>query len=304
MNQGKNTVGVIVGRFQVDALHKGHIDLIHQVQERHGKVLICIGSANTRLTERDPLDIPTRSRMLSSAFPGVTLAFIHDCRSDLVWSINLDALVTEVFPTDKATLYGSSDSFLTHYMGRLDTKELDGLTVPRGTYLREQILQNVIDSPDFRAGVIFGVGNRWPISYQCIDVAIIGDSGDRVLLGRKKGEDMYRFICGVLGTPDRDLAATVKREVTEETGVEVGDVEYICSARIDDWRYRKSQDKLMTAFFVAKYIFGSPQGVDDIVEAKWIPLKNTVEWANETLLPEHRFLGQALINWRFPDERA
>jgi hypothetical protein len=38
--------------------------------------------------------------------------------------------------------------------------------------------------------------------------------------------------------------------------------------RIDDWRYRRGRDKVMSTLFAADYIFGAPKPADDIVEAR------------------------------------
>ena len=37
-----NSLGVIIGRFQVDELHEGHIDLIQEVEQTNDKLLIII----------------------------------------------------------------------------------------------------------------------------------------------------------------------------------------------------------------------------------------------------------------------
>lgn len=295
MNQGKNTVGVIVGRFQVDVPHVGHINLVHQVRQRHGKVLIVLGSTGNRLTMRDPLDYATRAAMMSSAFPDVTLAHILDQRYDSVWSKNLDALVKGIFPTDTATLYGSRDSFLNHYEGGLNTQEIEGLNFPSGTELREYIAQQVVDSPDFRKGIIFACANRYPISYQCVDVAILNEDKTKVLLGQKEGEEQYRFIGGFVDSADTSLESCVRREVAEETSVEIGDIKYIGSYRINDWRFKEGHDKLMSAFFTAKYIYGRAKAEDDIASCEWVDLKDDGRWPRDILLPEHRSLGAKLI---------
>ena len=54
-----------------------------------------------------------------------------------------------------------------------------------------------------------------------------------------------------------DANAAAVREGREETGeLELTDVAYVCSQRIDDFRYRKSEHKIMTAFFAATYVSG------------------------------------------------
>ena len=67
---------------------------------------------------------------------------------------------------------------------------------------------------------------------------------------------------------------TVKRECQEETGLEIDDIQYVCSKNIDDWRFAKEGDRaITTVFYKAKKIFGGERANDDIVEVKWFDIK-------------------------------
>jgi bifunctional NMN adenylyltransferase/nudix hydrolase len=62
------------------------------------------------------------------------------------------------------------------------------------------------------------------------------------------------------------------REAREESGLEVGDPEYVGSTQIDDYRYPKSgSDRIMTSFFTVRYLFGAAVAADDISEVEWFP---------------------------------
>ncbi len=40
-------------------------------------------------------------------------------------------------------------------------------------------------------------------------------------------------------------------------------------ARINDWRYRKEVDKIVTTLFSCDYHYGEPQAQDDIMDLAW-----------------------------------
>lgn len=64
-------VGIIVGRFQVPYLHKGHMDLINTVRRNHQKIIIFLGSRPGILGSRNnPLDYPTREQMIKNSKRG------------------------------------------------------------------------------------------------------------------------------------------------------------------------------------------------------------------------------------------
>ncbi|MBI2063311.1 MAG: NUDIX domain-containing protein [Candidatus Yanofskybacteria bacterium] len=286
-----NKVGVVVGRFQVDSPHEGHRMLLEEVHKKHGKVLICLGCSPVRLSPDDPLDYPTRARMMQTAFPWATIVPLEDYDSDEKWSQNLDTVIAKTFPTDSAILYGSRESFIPRYSGKWPTKEIETITVPSGTDLRRKIAQSVRDSRDFRAGVIYACANRFPISYQTVDIGIIQKSTDgkpeKVLLCRKSGEDGLRFIGGFMEPGDDNLETRAKREVFEEANIEIRELEPIGSMPVDDWRYRGRNDGIMTFLFAATYIFGSPQAGDDVEEVRWVRLESLPR----CLTKEHQPLG-------------
>jgi bifunctional NMN adenylyltransferase/nudix hydrolase len=93
-------------------------------------------------------------------------------------------------------------------------------------------------------------------------------------LARKPDEKKWRFIGGFSDPTSVSLEEDAKREVQEEAGVEVGNITYLGSTLINDWRYRGEIDKIKTALFVAKYVFGKPEGADDVAEVKWVSMNN------------------------------
>lgn len=268
-------VGVIVGRFQTDSLHQGHRDLIKHVTDAHEKVIMFLGVSPLWATQNNPLDFQARQQMIQADFPDLIINYIADMASDAKWSKALDRQIERLLsPAQTVVLYGSRDSFLAHYSGRYAAVELESERIYSGTAERKRIASgNTKATADFRAGVIWATQARYPAGLPTVDIAIFNDEG-KLLLGRKPNEDHWRFPGGFFDpTKDTSLEAAAKREAGEETGLEVGEISYVCSQRVDDWRYRSEKDKIVTSLFTAKRIFGAAVPNDDIEEVRWVDPK-------------------------------
>ncbi len=263
-------VGVIIGRFQVHELHAAHIDLIQSVCAEHEKVVVFLGLSPLMVTQNNPLDYESRKQMIQERFPSVIILYVNDSFSDVAWSEALDAQLKPILnPGQTVVLYGSRDSFISHYHGKHPTQELIQEVYVSGSESRKTISKKVKASPDFRAGVIWAAYNQYPKCYPTVDVAIFNEDYTKLLLARKPKEDKYRFVGGFADPKSTSYEADARREVAEETGLEVTDPKYIGSFLIADWRYKNEVDKIKTMFFVTKVVFGRPQANDDICEVRW-----------------------------------
>lgn len=288
-------IGVIVGRFQVHDLHDAHRGIIESVIAKHKKVIMFLGVAPTLVSKHNPLDFVARKEMILQAFPQLTVLALPDMPSDKDWSKTLDQRIREAAPVGGVMLYGGRDSFITHYSGDFTTKELEQKVFVSGTEVRKNVSSEVKSTSDFRAGVIYAAYNQYEKVYPTVDVAILRDNA--VLLGKKPNQAKHRFIGGFADPRDTSYEQSAMREAFEETGAEVGDVQYIGSARIDDWRYKGEADKIMTLFFTARYIFGRIQPQDDISELRFFPL---AELRKTDLVEEHHVLYD-LLKQKFPE---
>lgn len=278
-------VGVIVGRFQVNELHEAHLDLIQGVCNEHQKVIIFLGLSPVLVTQNNPLDFESRKQMVLDEFPNVIVMYIKDNPSDEQWSKELDEKISDLIgPNQSVVLYGSRDSFISHYSGKFKTQELLQEVYVSGSEIRKNISKKVKNTSEFRSGVIWGAYNRYPTCYPTVDIAIFNDDYTKILLGRKPKETLYRFVGGFADPRSESYEADARREVMEETHVEVSDPEYIGSMLVNDWRYRHEVDKIKTMFFKCKVIFGRPEPGDDIAEVRWFDF-NTLK--DEMLVKEH-----------------
>lgn len=291
----KTDVGAIVGRFQVHELHEAHRDLIDTVLSMHDRVIIFVGLSPLRNTINNPLDFASRKKLLHEAYRDlVEVYYIADQADDAVWSANLDRELNRwLKPHQTCTLYGSRESFIPFYSGKYPVQELESTKFISGTELRNRIANNFPPTKEFRAGVISAAYDRYPTCFPTVDIAIMDWGKNRMLLGKKAGEPALRFIGGFVQPGSRSLEENARREVMEETGVEVDDLQYAGSTVVEDWRYRKEVDKIMTTLFVATYIHGRPEANDDIAYVEWVSIPDVLHGTVQ-IMPEHKSLVELL----------
>jgi bifunctional NMN adenylyltransferase/nudix hydrolase len=296
-------VGVIVGRFQVNELHEAHIELIQKVKNDHDRVIIFLGLSSVRNTRNNPLDFKPRQAMLREAFPDVEVFYVDDCASDDVWSKNLDGQINKwLQPSQTVILYGSRDSFISHYKGKFRTITLESKTYVSGTDIRKKIINQSAATPDFRAGMIYASGCRYPTFFTTVDVFVMdtNEGQRRVLLGRKPNETKFRAIGGFTDpTKDESLEAAAARELAEETGNGIShggynSFQYIGSTKVDDWRYRREVDQIITTVFKVEKLSGAPSPSDDIAEVRWFTTLEIFDDYKSLVVSEHHPLIRML----------
>ena len=267
-------IGVIMARFQAHKLHEGQIGVIDEVCENHKKVIIFLGVTPIGTSRNNPLDFATRKAMVQERYPNAVILPQLDNRSDENWSKTLDAQIQVPFGQRSAVLYGSRDSFIPHYHGKYPVVELVQELPHSGTQLRKEAASQIINSEDFRAGIIHGIYSQWPVTYPTVDVVVF-DGEERFLLAKKPNEDKYRFIGGFVDRTDKSYEHAAKRELSEETGgdLETSDYRYIASGMIDDWRYKSEKSGIMSTLFITERIWGAARPTDDIESLEWVKIE-------------------------------
>lgn len=281
--------GVIVARFQTPYLHEGHVHLIENIKSKHNKVVIVLGVAPIIGTRKNPYEYHTREKLIKSKFSDVVVLPLSDHPNDETWSENLDKLLHSAFPSEKFILYGSRDSFIPYYSGKIETVELSEHGDYSATQLRAMFADLVFDSQDFRAGIIYAYNHQYSKVYPTVDVAVFRNEKTEILLGTKKINNKWRLLGGFTDPEDSNYEEAAKRELLEEAGaIEVGPLSYEMSCKIDDWRYRNEADKIITTVFSCDYIFGTAKGQDDIAEVDWFSVNDLQKMIEDNkITPEH-----------------
>lgn len=277
--------GACIGRFQLNDLHDAHKYVIDQVCSNHKRVVLFLGIAKSIGGRRNALDYETRKYMIQESYPDITILPLPDIREDDDWSEEIDKRLREIYPLGDILLYGGRDSFIPYYKGQFDTKELDQYTFISATEIRKSISETVKKTSDFRSGVIFNAYNQPPVVRSTVDIAVFNEDKSRVLLHRKRGEKKYRFIGGFVQTTDNSNEDAAKRIYMSKTHTEICDIKYVTSMKINDWRYRSEDDKVITNFFTGKYMFGALDPSDG--ELTWFNTKEVFADINKVIDVEH-----------------
>lgn len=297
-NVPKTDFGVVIGRFQVPELHDAHKDLISGVINRHSQVLILLGVPRALGTIGNPLDYKTRKLMIEKEYPNVFIAPIVDTHCDETWSKNVDEIVHNHFPIGTVMLYGGRDSFTNAYSGRYKTAEVSTLVCSSGTDIRNNIRTTVPSTPEGRAGVIYATENKYGSGLATVDIIPLKCEYTKdilkrfILLGKKNHENGWRMIGGFFD-PDKDdsLEDAAKREFCEETNYDLNitDWYYLFSKKVNDPRYIKSKDKIITSVFLANIGYGSVKASDDINELKYFDINDIIN-NRIVIVKEHKDL--------------
>jgi bifunctional NMN adenylyltransferase/nudix hydrolase len=295
-------VGVIIARFQVHELHDAHKALIDKVHNNHKKVIIFLGVPIISNTKQNPLDFATRKAMVQEYAPNAVILPLKDQRSNAKWSYILDNEIKVPFGERTTLIYGGRDSFIPYYEGSYTTTELTTDVYVSGTEIRNRVSRELLNSSDFRAGIIHATYSKRAVTWSTVDVCPYNTEG-QILLGRKPNENVWRFIGGFLDRTDSSDEMAAQRELREEAGmnINVGPMEYVTSQAIDDWRYAKVEDGIMTRLFITPYLWGPIEPSDDISELKWFDLTTFESHDNivKHIMPEHQSLMRTLVDKKF-----
>ncbi|MGN6420909.1 MAG: NUDIX hydrolase [Pseudobacter sp.] len=291
------TTGVIIARFQTPYLHEGHIYLLNEIKAKHNKVVVVLGVSPVKGSRRNPFDFYTREKLLKQFAPELVVLPLSDHPSDAVWSQQLDNLLSSTFPMEMFRLYGSRDSFIPYYSGTMEVEALPEVGEHSATNIRDENGDKVLSSEDFRLGINYAYHSMYPKVYATVDIAVINEEKNEVLLGKKHRAAEWRFPGGFSDPEDLNFEAAARRELTEECGdLEVEEMQYIGSARINDWRYRKETDKIISLFFKTKFLFGNAKASDDLAEVTWFPISELATMKEQNrITPEHHVLVDLLI---------
>lgn len=296
------TVGAVVGRFQIDELHEGHRALLDFVTAKHKRVVVLVGVRSINPDNKHPLSFEVRRNMIQKAYPDVLVLPIQDQKSDRTWSTKVDSLLSISVGLYPVQFYAGRDGFAESYHGNHDVKVMNLIPEDTATERRTEIKHSAteLDSPSFRAGVIHGVMNRYPTVEATVDMAIF-NSDSEIVLGRKDGETEWRLPGGFVNGPERlEIAAT--REAQEETGLSVDATgwEYAGNFDVDDWRVRGTDDHFIrTVLFIS---WGSHFGVlkpgDDLAEVEWVSLDALASRGRRPIVKgHHALIDRVLDKW-------
>lgn len=283
-------IGVVVARFQVPCLHDGHIHLLKEAAKDSDIVIVFLGYKINQPDSKNPFSVDVRKAMVMQAqdnLPQQVQLIVEGLEdhptSNEAWSEALDMRIqkyAESFSVEdvEITLYGSRDSFIPYYHGRYSTHTISDIKAVSGTEARKIVagLHEEDLTIEHREGIIYGLKHIYPVGMSVVDCIVYKEEDGVIyfLLGRKKREIAFRIIGGFFDVEqDASLEDAATREVREEVGsIIISQLQYLGSKKIDDWRYRDNQHKIVSSLFIAHYKKGECKPSDDIEELMWVKM--------------------------------
>jgi bifunctional NMN adenylyltransferase/nudix hydrolase len=310
-------IGVIIARLQTPYLTQGHQHILDLAQEKSDKLVVIIGVAPTMIAIDNPLTYEMRKDMVQSMYPCADIYPLRDIPDDLLWSNALDEILLP-YDTENVTIYGGRDCFIPYYVGKYKTTHIGKTPFDNinATEVRnklkdyknyQEILSDLMplhlikgvdkDVLDFcfRCGVIWASQNKFPVAFATVDIGVVRVNKGivEILLGRKPNQNVWVIMGGFVDPTDENYKFAANRELGEEIkGIKTSHLKFIDSFKIDDWRYKKTADKIITNLFISKWIEGEPEGADDLAEAKFFPLEHAID----VIGSHHKHLLKAIEN--------
>lgn len=179
----KKKVAVIVGRFQVPELTRGHLWLFEEAIKKFERVLVLIGDTKVfpngykRMDSHDPYSYDIRKAMIQewAWLTGneeniVGIHRIEDIGNLGLWNEKLDEKL-EFLDLGNYVMVGSRDSFAQGYRGKYEICILETpseLSSVSGTKFRDAMYKSIEDrldrggafSPDFLEGMLYALQEK------------------------------------------------------------------------------------------------------------------------------------------------
>lgn len=286
-------LAVCIMRVQSPLLTQGHKYLIDYVISKSEQLIILLGIAPTVIATDNPLTYDMRKDMVLSTYPNAIVLGVKDISDDLLWSNEVDKVLSP-FNKEHITIYGGRDSFIPYYLGEYETVDIGKTPVDHinATEIRNK-LKDYRNFPNvaqelmpfvlngitkdvfefaFRCGVIWASQNKYPVAFATVDIGVVRENNGvaEILLGKKFLQNVRVIVGGFVDPTDENYKFAANRELGEEVkGIKTTELKFVDSVKIDDWRYRKNADKIITNLFISKWVEGIPKGADDLETAEF-----------------------------------
>lgn len=294
MKNKNESTGVLVGRFQTPMLLVGHREVIDKfLATEHQKHVVVLGIPATKATKNNPFDFNSRKRMLQKEYGDqFEIVYLKDCNDDNEWSEQLDNLVAT---NGDVTIYGVEDNVVSKYHGKHNVEKLETTAYMNWQDFCKGQGRMQYDLSSWMQGVAWATQQRYPTAYATVDCAIFDDdSMTKMWMACKLQEPYYRFVGGFVDPAlDDSHEDAAVREAREETCMDCEVKQYLGSFKIDDWRYRDEDDKIITSLFAMVRRGGVPKPNDDVNELRLVDLTDIPK--DFEVMPEHRAMFEKIV---------
>jgi bifunctional NMN adenylyltransferase/nudix hydrolase len=284
--------GVIYAPFQVVQLTEAHVTAIEELDRFSTQLIFALPVRRISPSKDSPLSFQQRQTMLLSYYPDALVVPVPDHKYPADKVKALESAVRALFSEFRGAILHTDEAFAKLYSengGKWEVEEAPflagekahrknmretSLPVPKSFDIAEVFAMGL------RYGAINAMNNQFPISWPTVDICIKRVIFPKTfyLLGKKPGENGWRFSGGFKDRQDPNYETAVLREAGEEVlkaGVDPSAAltppKYIGSMNVNDWRYANETDGITTLFYQVEFIGTDDQILagDDLAATQW-----------------------------------
>ncbi|MDR2209824.1 MAG: bifunctional nicotinamide-nucleotide adenylyltransferase/Nudix hydroxylase [Azoarcus sp.] len=336
MNDTHFDAAVLIGRFQ--PFHNGHAALLGQALKMADRVLVVLGSAFRARNAKNPFTWEERATMIAASFDAadarrISFVPVRDYYDDVRWAAAVEEGVrTAGCAAPRVALVGfhkdASSTYLNLFpqwsfvaserQGDIDATPLRGLYLTGNeaawATLCAQVppavvryLENWRTHPAFGAmreehETVEAGKQKWGLGPFVTLDAVVTVAGHILLIRRKHspGKGLWAIPGGFLEGRERLLQGAI-RELKEETGLDVADVDLVKAHRtaaVFDHPDRSQRGRVITHahwFDLPLPALPPVAGADDAAEARWFPIEELPNLETE-LFEDHFVILDRFLN--------
>lgn len=240
-------IGVVVGKFQTPYLTEAHQHLFDKAIEENDQLVIFVLDKHIEFTDNNPLPYRIREDMLLQNFWGesngrISIYPLQEQKYASVLQHNLDStLLSHWSASHEFTLYSGADGVGSFYDGLCKVEICEFQSRKKSKQLRSYAFDKEDYEKEIAQGMIHAVGHKPPLCYNYVVSIVRARDG---LITIKYPDTKYLSFPTIELNSEHNsiIEASFSHITTLVPGASLTQGSHLHSIKVDDWRFRDSED--------------------------------------------------------------